>query len=85
LRFVLGQDLDLFREEPAARFCHGKVGGAFERGARVLPPSESAQDRSASRMHQVIAVEVRRDRVDYCEGWPGTLDLPQERLELLDG
>ena len=44
--FVLPQHLDLLRQEPAVCFSRCKLSRAFEGGPRVLPPSESAQDRS---------------------------------------
>jgi hypothetical protein len=57
-RSIVGQLLDLLREEPPLRFRRGEAGGAFERssGGHSLP--EPTQHRAAGCVQQVIRVEV---------------------------
>jgi hypothetical protein len=63
-RSILGQLLDLLREELPVRLRRCQVGGALESGLRGVLLSKPTQHCAAGRVHQVIVVEVRCDRVE---------------------
>ncbi len=61
------QPFDLFGQEPPIRLRHRELGGAFVGGHGVATLPESTQGRASGGVHEVIVVEVARNRVDRGE------------------
>src|SRR5919201_950629 len=75
LSSAVAQPLLLSGEEPPIRVRRGEVGGAFELRPSGIHAPEPAQHRPAGRVQQVVALQLRRDRIERRERGAGALDL----------